>query len=56
METPRVTTPDPPPTHWQGAGTCSCTEPQPKQLAERKGAARTFCAKCGLPTRIAFHH
>jgi hypothetical protein len=34
--------------------TCECVEPQPKQFAERKGAARTVCAKCGLPTKIAW--
>jgi hypothetical protein len=34
--------------------TCECNDPQPRQLAERKGAARTVCARCGLPTKIAW--
>lgn len=28
--------------------TCSCVTPIPVQQAERKGAARTVCARCGL--------
>lgn len=34
--------------------TCSCTDPQPQVRAVRKGAARTYCARCGLPVKIAF--
>ena len=29
--------------------TCTCPEPRPVQVAERKGAARTLCARCHLP-------
>lgn len=31
------------------AKTCSCATPQPVEHAERKGAAVTACARCGLP-------
>ena len=31
------------------AKTCSCDVPQPVERAERKGAAVTACARCGLP-------
>jgi hypothetical protein len=57
MEDPRVVIPDHLPTHWQShdVRSCACAVPKPRQLAERKGAARTVCARCGLPTRIAFH-
>ena len=47
MEDPRVVTVNVP-------RTCECAEPQPRTLAERKGAARTVCVKCGLPTKIAW--
>jgi hypothetical protein len=32
--------------------TCSCVTPVPVERATRKGAARTECAKCGLPIRL----
>ncbi len=32
--------------------TCSCAAPLPTERAERKGAARTHCARCGLPIPI----
>ena len=34
--------------------TCSCLLPIPIELAKRKGAARTHCARCGkaLPLRL----
>jgi hypothetical protein len=41
--------PDPSPTTG-----CTCTVPLPDVRAARKGAARTHCARCGLPIRIAF--
>lgn len=28
---------------------CTCAQPIPKPRAERKGAARTYCARCELP-------
>jgi hypothetical protein len=34
--------------------TCQCAVPVPVSKAERKGAARTVCAKCGQPARIEF--
>jgi hypothetical protein len=33
---------------------CTCLVPQPSVQAERKGAANTVCARCGLPIRIDF--
>jgi hypothetical protein len=33
---------------------CNCAIPVPHVKAAWKGAARTHCARCGLPTRIAF--
>ena len=36
------------------ATVCSCAVPLPKVKAAWKGAARTFCARCDLPLRIAF--
>jgi hypothetical protein len=48
---PRTPGPSPPPT----AGYyCDCAEPIAEQRAERRGAARTYCARCGreLPLRI----
>jgi hypothetical protein len=32
--------------------TCTCTKPLPVQRAVRKGAARTVCARCGLPLAL----
>ena len=34
--------------------TCSCPVPQPQEQATHKGAARTHCARCGLPIRLDF--
>jgi hypothetical protein len=34
--------------------TCQCAVSIPVVKAERKGAARTVCARCGRPTRIEF--
>jgi hypothetical protein len=36
------------------AETCQCRYPIAEERAERKGAARTYCARCGLPVPIAF--
>ena len=33
---------------------CTCPAPIPEVRAERKGAARTHCARCGLPVPIGF--
>ena len=40
---------------YTGATTCKCDTPLPVQRAERKGAATTECARCGLrvPLRLA---
>jgi hypothetical protein len=35
-------------------GTCQCAVPVPVVKAERKGAARTVCARCERPVRIEF--
>jgi hypothetical protein len=32
--------------------TCQCAAPAPVVRADRKGAARTYCARCGRPMRI----
>jgi hypothetical protein len=32
--------------------TCTCEKPLPVERAERKGAATTECARCGLPLRL----
>jgi len=40
--------------HDNSASVCSCPSPVPQVQAARKGAARTYCTRCGLPTRIAF--
>ena len=32
--------------------TCSCDKPVPVEQATRKGAAATFCAKCGQPLAL----
>jgi hypothetical protein len=34
--------------------TCRCAVPVPVVKAERKGAARTVCARCDRPVRIKF--
>jgi hypothetical protein len=33
---------------------CTCAQPLPEIRAVRKGAARTFCARCGRPIRLSF--
>ncbi|MDX6513948.1 MAG: hypothetical protein QOE36_3452 [Gaiellaceae bacterium] len=45
-ETPTPTAAQP--TAW----TCSCEHPLPRQRAERKGAAATYCERCGLPVPV----
>lgn len=51
-------TPEIVPERWttndQSAAVCSCATPVPHVQAAWKGAARTYCARCGLPTRIVF--
>ncbi len=37
-----------------GAWACQCVFPIREVRAERKGAALTYCARCGLPVPIAF--
>ena len=32
--------------------TCTCLLPIPVERAERKGAARTHCARCGKPVPL----
>jgi hypothetical protein len=32
--------------------TCTCERPLPRPHAERKGAVRTTCERCGLPIRL----
>jgi hypothetical protein len=53
-----VLTPDVVPEHWtahdQSSTTCTCAVPVPHVKAAHKGAARTYCARCGLPARISF--
>ncbi len=34
--------------------TCTCSVPIPQVKATHKGAARTECARCGLPIRLDF--
>ena len=48
---PRV--PDYPPADL-GHEDCACVTPVPVQRAERKGAARTVCARCGRPVPLRF--
>ena len=36
------------PTQW-----CECEKPLPVHLAERKGAARSVCARCERPLRLS---
>ncbi|HVU76360.1 MAG TPA: hypothetical protein VHC67_02170 [Gaiellaceae bacterium] len=31
---------------------CTCEKPLPVHLAERKGAARSVCARCERPLRL----
>jgi hypothetical protein len=31
---------------------CTCDQPDPVERAERKGAARAYCARCGLPVPV----
>jgi hypothetical protein len=31
---------------------CACSVPVPHVKAAHKGAARTYCVRCGLPMRI----
>jgi hypothetical protein len=52
MERARVVVPDTVPAAWQGS--CRCEHPVPESRAQWKGAARTHCARCGLPVRIDF--
>jgi len=33
---------------------CACAVPVPEVRATHKGAARTHCARCGLPIRLDF--
>lgn len=50
-------TPDHVPQEWLVVGAptvCICAVPVPLVRAARKGAARTHCARCGLPIRIDF--
>lgn len=51
-------TPDVVPSHWTAndrtSNVCGCTVPMRHVRAARKGAARTYCARCGLPIRLAF--
>jgi hypothetical protein len=53
-----VLTPDIVPEQWtasdQSSNVCSCAAPIPHVKAAWKGAARTYCARCGLPARITF--
>ena len=35
--------------------TCLCVVPVPQVQATHKGAARTHCARCGLPIRLYFN-
>ncbi|HEY3542641.1 MAG TPA: hypothetical protein VGK79_08865 [Gaiellaceae bacterium] len=32
--------------------TCTCARPIPVERATRKGAATTFCARCGQPLAL----
>lgn len=53
-----ILTPDVVPQQWtlgdQSSSTCTCAAPIRHVKAARKGAARTYCARCGLPMRISF--
>jgi len=50
---PRLTTDHVPP-EWVANATCVCAKPQPTIRAERKGAARTVCARCEQPIKVGF--
>jgi hypothetical protein len=57
MDEPRVLIPDYVPPAWEQyvaepRMTCACPSPAPHTRAERKGAARTYCDRCGLPVRL----
>lgn len=56
MEDPRLSTPEVTTHSWTHASAtlCTCAKPIPELRASRKGAARTYCAHCGLPMRIDF--
>ena len=56
MEDPGLSTPDVTTHGWTPAQAtlCVCAKPIPELRAARKGAARTYCAHCGLPVRIDF--
>jgi hypothetical protein len=32
---------------------CTCEKPLPVHIAERKGAARSMCARCERPLRLS---
>ena len=53
-----ILTPHVVPAQWTArdpsANVCTCAVPLPKVQAAWKGAARTYCARCGLPARITF--
>ncbi len=53
-----ILTPDFVPQSWtphdQSSNTCACAAPVAQVKAAWKGAARTYCARCGLPMRISF--
>jgi hypothetical protein len=34
------------------AAQCECEQPDPVERAERKGAARAYCARCDLPIPV----
>ena len=43
-----------PPPIASAAADCACPTPVPVQKAERKGVARTTCARCGKPVPLRF--
>jgi hypothetical protein len=53
-----ILTPDVVPAQWTAqdptANVCTCAVPVLQVKAAWKGAARTYCARCGLPARITF--
>ncbi len=54
MHDDRGLTPATTPTVGSAASDCACATPVPVQKAERKGVARTQCARCGLPIPLRF--
>ena len=60
MDERKVVIPDGVPEEWPASAAdapptaCACATPTPQVRAEHKGAARTYCARCGLPIRIDF--